>query len=213
MESMVEYFGSCLSVTKIPLAYVVRKEIVPEQAPIGGWPSNEAEMISCALLVANVAAVPMVLADHYKTDNKTVWTKLAKMCCDHDCWTFIHQHQKAKNGQLAFRSLYNHYLGTHHVDTLCAHGENKLTTTVYHGEMKWVNWECYMHVHMDQHAVLQGMMEDGYTGIDEQTMVWYLLVGIKTSALTPCTANLMATQTSKTVLTEQQEPSKISSII
>jgi hypothetical protein len=132
MESIVEYFGSCLSVTKIPLAYVVQKEMVPEQAPVGGWPSNEAEMISHAPLVANVAAVPMVLAEHYKTNNKTVWTKLAKMCCDHDCWTFIHQHQKAKNAQLVFWSLYNHYLGAHNGDTLCAHAENKLTTTVYH---------------------------------------------------------------------------------
>jgi hypothetical protein len=37
------------------------------------------------------------------------------------------------------------------------------------------------------------MMEYGYTGIGEQTKVWYLLAGIKTSALTPCIASLMAT--------------------
>jgi hypothetical protein len=36
------------------------------------------------------------------------------------------------------------------------------------------------------------MMEYGYAGKDERTKVRYLLVGIKTSALTPCTANLMA---------------------
>jgi hypothetical protein len=60
--------------TKIPLACIIRKEMVPEQAPIGGWPSNKAEMTGHAPLVANVAAVPMVLAEHYKTDNKTVWT-------------------------------------------------------------------------------------------------------------------------------------------
>jgi hypothetical protein len=120
MESIVEYFGSCLGVTKIPLAYVVQKEMVPEQAPISGWMSSEVEMVSQAPLVANVAAVQMVLAEHYKTDNKTVWTQLAKMCCNHDCWTFIHQHQTAKHGQLAFWLLYNHYLGAHNVDTLCA---------------------------------------------------------------------------------------------
>jgi hypothetical protein len=84
MESIVEYCGSCLGVTNIPFAYVARKEMVPEQTPIGGWLSDEAEMIGCAPLVAKVAAVPMVLAEHYKTNNKTVWTKLAKMCCDHD---------------------------------------------------------------------------------------------------------------------------------
>jgi hypothetical protein len=63
-ESIVEYIGSCLGVTKILLGYVVCKETVPEQAPIGDWPSNEAEMIGQAPLVANVAAVPMVLAEH-----------------------------------------------------------------------------------------------------------------------------------------------------
>jgi hypothetical protein len=72
--------------------------MIPEQAPVGGWSSNQAEMIGCPPLVANVAAVPMVLAECYKTDNKTAWTKLAKMRCDHDCWTFICQHQNAKNG-------------------------------------------------------------------------------------------------------------------
>jgi hypothetical protein len=112
---------------------------------------------------------------------------------NHDCWTFIRQHQKAKNGRLAFWSLYDHYLGAHNVDTLCAHAENKLTTTVYHGETKRFNWERYTCVHVVQHAVLQGMMEYGYAGIDERTKVRYLLAGIKTSALTPCTANLMAT--------------------
>jgi hypothetical protein len=86
---------------------------------------------------------------------------------DHDCWTFIHQHQKAKNGQLALWSLYNHYLGTHNVDTLCAHAENKLTMTVYHGETKQFNWEHYTCIHMEQHVVLHGMMEYGYAGIDD----------------------------------------------
>jgi oligoribonuclease NrnB/cAMP/cGMP phosphodiesterase (DHH superfamily) len=101
--------------------------MVPEQAPIGGWLLNKAEMISHTPLAANVAAVQW-LSEHCKTDNKTVWTKLVKMRRDHDCWTFIHQHQKAKNGWLEFWSLYDHYLGTHNVDTLCAHAENKLTT-------------------------------------------------------------------------------------
>jgi hypothetical protein len=94
---------------------------------------------------------------------------------------------------LAFWLLYNHYLGAHNVDTLCTHAEIKLTTNVNHGETKWFNWERYMRIHMEQHVVLKGMMEYGYAGIDECTKVWYLLPGIKTSALTPCTANLMAT--------------------
>jgi branched-subunit amino acid transport protein len=58
--------------------------------------------------------------------------------------------------------------------------------------MKRFNWERYTRVHAEQHVVLQGMMEYGYAGIDERTKVRYLLAGIKTSALTPCTANLMA---------------------
>jgi hypothetical protein len=56
------------------------------------------------------------------------------MCHDHDCWTLICQHQKAKNGWLPFWLLYDHYLGAHNVDTLWAHDENKLTMTVYHGQ-------------------------------------------------------------------------------
>jgi hypothetical protein len=37
MESIVEYLGFCLGVTKIPLTYVIQKEMIPEQALVGGW--------------------------------------------------------------------------------------------------------------------------------------------------------------------------------
>jgi hypothetical protein len=76
-----------------------------------------------------------------------------------------------------------------------------------------VYWDLYTHIHVEQHEVLQGMMEYGYAGIDELTKVQYLLAGIKTSALTPCTANLMATPDIQNSLTKWQEPSKISLIV
>jgi hypothetical protein len=45
MESILEYFCYWFGVTKIPLAYVIQKEMVPEQAAVSGWLSNEVEMI------------------------------------------------------------------------------------------------------------------------------------------------------------------------
>lgn len=190
MESLEEFFGSCLGVTKIPLGYVIRKELAPEQQPVGGWSSHEAEMIGRAPIVHNVNAVPMVYTEHFKTDNKAVWSKLATLCRDDECWTYIRTYQRDKNGRLAYWALYNHYLGAHNVDTLCARAEQKLLTTVYHGETKRFNWERFTRIHVDQHAILTGLMQYGYQGIDERSKVRFLLGGIRTPALTPCTANM-----------------------
>jgi hypothetical protein len=57
IEAMKEYFGSCLGTTKIPLAYVIRKELVPQNPRAGThFRDHQTELINRALLVVDPLA-------------------------------------------------------------------------------------------------------------------------------------------------------------
>ncbi len=58
--------------------------------------------------------------------------------------------------------------------------EDNLKTTVYNGEQQRWDFEKIVNVHKQQHSIMEGLVEQGYTGIDTQSKVRYLLVGIKT---------------------------------
>jgi hypothetical protein len=70
--------------------------------------------------------------------------------------------------------------------------EMKLTTTLYHGEKHRWNFERHAKVHTDQHAILQGLVEHGYGGIDERSKVQHLVAGIKTNMMDPVKTRIMS---------------------
>jgi hypothetical protein len=47
-------------------------------------------------------------------------------------------------------------------------------------------------IHTEQHSVLNGLKEYGYSGIDDSSKVRHLLKGIKTTDLDVCKAQVMA---------------------
>ena len=61
--------------------------------------------------------------------------------------------------------------------------ERKLASTTYAGETKRWNFEKYVKVHMNQHQVIEGLVEHGHAGIDECSKTRWLLDGIKTQEL------------------------------
>jgi hypothetical protein len=50
-------------------------------------------------------------------------------------------------------------------------------------------------IHTEQHSVLNGLKEYGYSGIDDSSKVRHLLKGIKTTDLDVCKAQVMASPT------------------
>lgn len=81
---------------------------------------------------------------------------------------------------MAYNGLYQHYLGPNNVDNMATMAEDKLKTTVYNGEQRRWDFEKYVNVHKQQHSIVEGLVEHGYTGIDPRSKVRYLLDGIKT---------------------------------
>jgi hypothetical protein len=192
LEAVLEYFGACLGSTKIPLAYVVRKSLEPVPMPATGWSTNEEQMIGRAPIVINAAAPVLVYTVPFQVDNKAVWLKIAAMTREKECWTYVRTFQRKQDGRSAYWALYDHYLGEHNVDTMSGHAEHKLLNTAYHREKRRWNFESYVRVHVNQHAILEGLVEFGYSGIDERSKVRYLISGIKTTALDSVKTNVMA---------------------
>ena len=50
-------------------------------------------------------------------------------------------------------------------------------------------------MHVDQHAILTGLVEHGYSGIDDRSKVRHLMVGISTKVLDPVKTQIMASAT------------------
>jgi len=184
IQSLVEYLKGCLGVTKIPLAYVIRDEagIFPE--PPGGYTTRQQELIARAPnLAVGSAGMANTFTQTYLDDRSKVWELLSAITRDLECWSYVMPAQKTRDGRSTFFNLKLHYLGFNNVDNMAATTERKLQTNSYTGETRKWNFEKYVWVHVDHHAILNGLREYGYSGIDKRTMVRYLTAGIKTTSL------------------------------
>ena len=180
IEAIEEYLRGCLGVQKTPLVYVIHDDIaVPAVDPAGGYPSRQDELIARAPIQDNANQFTAVYLD----DRNRVWEKLSELMRDHECWSYVRPAQRNHDGRLAFSGLKGHYLGVNNVDNMSSKAEKKLQTTTYTGEKRRWNFEKYVRVHIDQHTILNGLKQHGYSGIDERSKVRHLTNGIKTKAL------------------------------
>ena len=63
--------------------------------------------------------------------------------------------------------------------------EDKLASMMHDREKHHWNFEKYVKIHIDWHAILAGLVEHGYSSIDERSKVCHLMNGIKTRDLDP----------------------------
>lgn len=183
IEALEEWLRGCLGVTKIPLAYVIRdvKE-PPINDPVGGYSTKQAELIARAPIL-QAGVVPPANEPTFDSDNAKVWELISNITRDHECWSYVRPAQRRRDGRAAFLGLKNHYLGVHNVDNMSSKAERKLRNVAYTGEKRRFNFERFVKVHVDQHAILEGLVEHGYSGIDARSKVRHLLDGIKTTEL------------------------------
>ena len=101
------------------------------------------------------------------TDNKMFFDKLAELTRDHECWTYIKHHARARNGRAAYMAFKNHYLGPNNIGDMAVTAEHKLINASYRGEGRcWVFERCAS-LHKEQHTILEGLKEYGYAGMDD----------------------------------------------
>lgn len=187
IEAVEEYLRGCRGCTGVPLIYVVRPN---EQVPaVGDDPEANYESLDDQLIARApiydppVGAAEAQLNIKYLADRATVWTKMVKLSEDKEWWSYVRPGRTRRDGRLAFLGLKNHFLGASHVDNMAGRAERRLRDASYSGERRRWNFEKYVRCHIDQHAVLEGLVEHGYTGIDDRSKVRYLMDGIKTDKL------------------------------
>ena len=76
----------------------------------------------------------------------------------------------------------NHYLGPNNIGNMAATAGHKLINATYRGEGRHWDFERYATLHKEQHTMLEGLKEYGYTGMDEGSKTRHILAGIKTTA-------------------------------
>ena len=102
-----------------------------------------------------------------------------------DCLTYVHPTQHARDGCMAYQNLNGHYLGVNNIGNMSTLAEAKLASIMYDGVKHHWNFEKYVKIQVDQHAILAGLVEHGYSGIDKRSKVYHLMNGIKTRDLDP----------------------------
>lgn len=193
MESILEYLHSYLGDKKIPLAYVIRKDsTVPTEEPDGGYGTVQGKMIARAPHFT-AAGIP---DPTYLVNREKVRDIIARITRDHTCWTYVKPAQRTRDGRMAYLALYTHFCGPNNVDNMATQAENELTSTVYNGEQRRWDFEKYVNMHKQQHSIMEGLVEHGYTGIDPRSKVRYLLDGIKTDRLDSVKTRIMSADAS-----------------
>ena len=185
MELIHEFLDSYLGKTQIPLGYVIRDDVTPpaDPDPAGGYQTIEDEMMRRA---------PHGCAT-FLTDNKKVWSIISKITRDENCYSYVKPAQRTQDGRAAYLMLYNHYLGPNNVNNMASTAEHNLSTVRYAGETKRYNFEKYVRHQIDQHTVLEGLIQHGHCGIDAGSKVRYLLNGIHTTALDSVKTQVLST--------------------
>ena len=119
----------------------------------------------------------------YQADCLKVWELISDITRGLDCWSYVKPDQHTRNGLLAFHNLYKHYLGNNNFDHMANSAEKRLQIMAYNGEKKRYMFENYIQIHVDQHAILNGLAEHDYSCIDNRRKVRHLMEGIKTREL------------------------------
>ena len=190
MELMHEHLYTFLGETGIPLAYVVCAErVVPaDPDPAEGYGTRQREM----MFRAPHQDAAGTLLPVYRADNEKVFEIIAAMTRDQPCWTQVKPAQRGRDGRAAYWELYNFFLGPNRVNLAAAMAEKKLEDNVYTGQRRRQTFDTYVKVELDQHAILEGLVEHSCAGIDECSKVRYLMMGVKPEALNSVKTRIMS---------------------
>jgi hypothetical protein len=120
---------------------------------------------------------------------------MSNICGKHTCFVYIKSDLCTRNGRDAYMLLFDHFLGPNNVGNMAIAADTKLTGTLYNDEKKRFTSETYVRIHTEQHSILNGLKDYGYSGIDDSSKVCHLLKGINTTELYVCKTPVMTSPT------------------
>ena len=93
---MDEFFRKCYGITRIALAYIIRKDTTPKEGEETYWDDLLEQMIERAPHTITEASGTIIKHPTFVKDNKMLFDKLAELTRDHECWTYIKPHARAR---------------------------------------------------------------------------------------------------------------------
>ena len=117
MEDMDEWLRLIPGERRLPLAYVIRKDIgLPvDEDPFESYPSIIDEMVRRAPIGTMNPDGTVTYHPTFRVNNCLCFDKIALWARDHACWTYIKPFAKSRDGRKAWMALFNHYLGPNNV--------------------------------------------------------------------------------------------------
>ena len=196
MENIVSYTPHVREVRGASLAYVFQCHVkVAHIAPgYGTYLNLDKEMIARAPIDVKKLNLKMTQdsldraylshqCEKFKVDNILVYQTLLKAIIDTNAYVYTKQRRSMQVGQSAYFDVHKHCLGHDHVVRQDKDAQTKLQTSHYDGERKGWDWDKYVTLHKEQHAIMGSLTDYGYSGMDNGAKVCHFLQGIKITEL------------------------------
>ena len=124
----------------------------------------------------------VLFGHHFKSDNKTLWSKLKNLLLGTDSYNHISSYDDKRDGRGAWIALKKVHEGPDFLERLRELAFTKLTTTFSKGETARFDFEKYVNIHKKAHRMLQEAKYNSGKGMDDATKVQHLKTGIKVDA-------------------------------
>jgi hypothetical protein len=171
VEDIEDLLGKRLGAYGSPLSYLIREDVVPDDAtdPGFGEPNAMAEMVRRTRHDG----------DQYEEDNMTLWNVVRQVTHGGPAWNWVKGYSATKNGRDAFFALKNHYMGRSFQKRNISQAETTLATSYYDGKSRNFTFEDYCRaLNM---AFLD--LEEAGEGLTEERKVRILLENIRAPEL------------------------------
>ena len=143
LDGIDEFFCKCYGITRIPLAYIIRKDSTPKEGEKTDWDDQLEHMKDRAPHTITEANGTITKHPTFVTDNKMLSDKLAELTREHECWTYIKPHARTINGRAAYMAFKKHYLGPNKIGNMATTVEHKLINAPHRGEGRCWDFERY----------------------------------------------------------------------
>lgn len=210
-------------VTGVPLSYVVRHRLVPDEDDGGDTPmgsrnsrftSYDEEMEGRAPILhadADVGHPRFTFGpnkasfeefekdgpfhDAFLSDTRKAWSVLHALWSGSTAWHHVKTLDKTQNGRQVYRTLHQYFFGGSKVATLTTGILSSLRSFTYTGDSKNFNFEKYVTNHVEQHNLSASLIEYGGQALDESLKINYFLTGIQCSTFDAAKASIAANPT------------------
>ena len=179
VEAFEDHLERCVGIRCVPLAYVIRDEVVPP--PITAQAPNQPYTLEHGSLEADL----VVRASHahglYKADNKAVYFKIEEATRTTQYAASIKTFQRGKDGRAAFEALKKQYAGVDKWESTLKQMDTLLHTRKWRGQNSYTLEKFCQH-HRNAYVQMQSCAEHvEYQLPNEHTRVGYLLDAIEST--------------------------------